>query len=559
MSALMQGVTAPQSSAGSGPPSLRPYQHASVHAVESEFARGFRSTLLVAATGTGKTVTGAELVRREVARGGKVLFLVNRDELVRQTKRKCESVGLWPDIEKASQRANTLAKVVIASVQTLRGKRLERWARGHFTLVIVDEAHHAVAAGYVAILSHFDGARVVGVTATPDRADGKALGDVFATVAYRYEIRQAIAEGYLVPIIARRVIVESIDLSTVGMRAGDFAQDQLSEVMGDERALRGQAVPLLELAGTRLTIAFCVDVAHAEALSRVLNQLRPGCARAVSGKTDDEEREEMLAAHARGDFQFLVNCDVLVEGYDCPEVACVAVVRPTRSRGRFVQCGGRGLRPAPWIGKRDCLILTFGDDKVPGLCGPADCLAGRDELADDERAEIDRLIATRQLEIGEVIDQAKSEIERRRASMRIAAVVKYHEENIDPFIGAPDGAGATAPPCDPAWETQPPSQRQLEMLESDRFGVTTSKLPASFSRADAWRLLFRIKARNDSTLCSYKAAKKLAAAGVRDTKNLPRERAKQLLDLLREGGWKARAIANEPECKGPSDVEWGAA
>jgi superfamily II DNA or RNA helicase len=539
------------------PVQLRPYQVEQVASVCRELER-VRSTLVVAATGTGKTVSLAELTRLTASRGGRTLILVNRDELVRQTVRKCEAVGLSPDIEKASMRASTLAKVVIASVQTLRGKRLQRWARDHFALVIVDECHHAVAAGYVAILAHFDAAKVVGYTATPYRTDGKALGEVFETVAHRYEIRQAIHDKHLVPIIARRVVVDGVDLSGVKERAGDFAQDQLAAVMESERALRGQAVPLLDLCGERLTVAYGVDVAHAEALARTLNALRPGIARAVSGRTDDDEREATLAAFQRGEFQILCNCDLLVEGWDCPEVSCVAICRPTKSLIRFVQCAGRGLRPAPWIGKRDCLVLTFGDGKTPGLIGPADCLAGR-VIDDDLRDEIDRLIGNAQLSIEPIIAQAENELAKRRDAMRLHAVVKWHAEHVDPFLGAEPGPAAGQYGSD-LWRREPASKAQIAALE--REGVTISKLPA-LTRAEAWDLLSRIRSRQRKGLCSYRAARKLHQAGVRDTATLTHERAKQLLDKLRAGGWRPSAIAGEPETlpeyATPSGRAWGVA
>jgi superfamily II DNA or RNA helicase len=530
---------------GSVQPTLRDYQRSAIAAVRRELAV-HRSTLVVAATGTGKTVTFAELARIEVSHGGRALILVHRDELIRQAGRKCEAVGLWPDVECGSRRANTLAKVVIASVQTLRGKRLARWARAHFTLVIVDEAHHAVANSYRAVLDYFDGAKIVGVTATPNRADGVGLIEVFASVAYRYEIRQAIAEGFLVPIVARRVVVESIDLDAVAMRAGDFAQDQLAKVMADERAIRGVVTPFLELAADRQSIGFCVDVAHAHAVAAAMNKLRHGCARAVDGKTDDDEREYLLAAHAGGEFQFLMNCDLLVEGYDAPSVSCVAMIRPTKSHGRFIQCAGRGLRPSPETGKRDCLLLDLtGTGSKHQLVGPVDCLTGSpNEIPDDVREEIDRQLSSAQRPIDAVLEHADREVAKRRDALRISAVVKYTAEFVDPFIGAESSA---APPCDPSWEKQPPSERQIEMLESKRFGVTTSHLPPAFSRADAWRLLHRLNTRNDGTLCTYKQARRLASAGVGNTASLSRERANELCTKLRIGKWLPGSIAGEPE------------
>jgi superfamily II DNA or RNA helicase len=196
-------------------PTLRPYQHGAIAGVHRELAT-HRSTLVVSATGTGKTVTFAELARLEVQRGGRVLILVHRDELIRQARRKCEAVGLWPDVEKGKQRANTLAKVVLASVQSLRGKRLARWARSHFTLVIVDEAHHATANRAIARSSSTSTARRSSASRQhPIAPTGSGSARSSRASRIRYEIRQAITDEYLVPIVARRIVVDSVDLSTV--------------------------------------------------------------------------------------------------------------------------------------------------------------------------------------------------------------------------------------------------------------------------------------------------------------------------------------------------------
>lgn len=544
----------PQSSSGAAAVSLRPYQLASLAGIRAAFARGDRATLVVAATGTGKTVTFAERARLVVSYGERVLVLVNRDELLKQARRKCEAVGLWPDVEKASQRASTMAKVVLASVQSMRGKRLLRWARDHFAEIIIDEAHHAAAKGYQAILAHFDEARVVGVTATPVRADGVALGDTFQSVAYRYDIRDAIRDGYLVPVVARRVVVDSVDLSNVATRAGDFAQDQLSEVLTEAKALHGQAIAALEQATDRLAIAFCVDVEHATKFAETLNTYRPGCARAVSGQTDDDERERLLEAHTAGEFQFLCNCDLLVEGYDSPPVSCVIMNRPTKSWGRYVQCGGRGLRPSPETGKRDCLIVdlsgTAGRHK---LIGPVDCLRGSDEpeLADDVRDEIDRMLGSAQLPLDGVLQQADAEAQRRRATLAITAVVKYRAENIDPFIGSDDEADhddRTVPMFGGDRGKERPTERQLEALE--KAGVRTKKLPHSFTASDASRLLTRFAKRRAQGLCSFKLARYLSQHGVKNTVALSRERAEELRIRLFAANHVSSAIANEPEVRG---------
>lgn len=523
--------------------SLRPYQVEQIAAVLSRLDRE-RSTLVSAATGTGKTIGIAELTRLFRARGVRVLIVVNRDELVRQTVRKCESLGISPDVEKGSRRASTMAKVVVASVQTLKGARLARWARDHFGLVIVDECHHAAAKSYRALIAHFVDAKVVGFTATAVRADGQPLIDaeLFASMAHDYGIRTAIRDGNLVPIVARRIVVDGLDLDKVDETRGDFKVDALSGAMRDARTLRGQVVPLLELAHDRQTVAFCVDVQHAHDVAALLNDLRPGCARAVSGETDDDEREELLRAHAAGEFQFLTNCDLLVEGYDAPSISCVAMLRPTRSWGRFVQCVGRGLRllgltyaESCAAGKRDCLVLITDDGKTPGLQGPADVLLGFGAVPDDLRAEIDRLIGTAAKPIAEVIDDAASEVEQRRAQKTAAEVLRWHAEVIDPFVGVDPGPRAGQYGA-PSWKNEPASVAQLEALA--KAGVNTDKLATGkvrLSRAQAWDLLSRLVSRKQRGLCTLAQAKRLR--GFVDTVELTFADASRLMAAGARHGW----------------------
>lgn len=568
----MQSVKAPgdlnpPGQRGSEQPTLRPYQYEAIQAIRSELAR-VRGTMLVACTGAGKTVVLADLSRLCVTGSlfdmpGRVLILVHRDELVKQTLRKCEAVGLHADVEKGTQRASTLAKVVIASVQSLRGKRLARWARDHFALIIVDECHHAPATGYQSVLAHFTVAKIVGVTATPARLDGKELGDTFESVAYTYDIRRAIREEFLVPIVARRIVVESVDLRQVNAGGGDFIQERLAEVMNDERALRGVAVPLLEQARDLSTIVFCVTVKHAQDLAGVLNAYRPGCARAVWGDMDTNDRERTLEAHAAGEFQFMTNCAVLEEGYDSPRASCVAMVAPTMSWARFVQRAGRGLRllGATYAesianGKRNCVLLDFtGTAGKHALIGPADCLrAANENIPDDVRAEIEKLLEAGQLELEAVCKHAADEVRARRAVMRVNAVVNWHAVNIDPFIGAEERK-MKSPPSE--WDRHTPTERQLAALEKQ--GVNLKKLPPAFSMADASKLLDQLSARHKAGLCSFKMAKRLASLGVRDVKTLTAERGNQLRDLCLANGWHPSTLAKEPECRGAFVGEEGAA
>jgi superfamily II DNA or RNA helicase len=323
---------------------LRPYQEAAIAAIADRFQE-HRSTLLVMPTGTGKTRTFSAVAHAE---RGPVLVLAHREELIDQGRRALSRhTGDLVTVEKAEQYASG-SRIVMASVQTLKGERLANFARRFSPrLVIVDEAHHAVSPSYRVILDAFPDAKVLGVTATPDRADELAMGQVFDSVAFVYEIQEAIAEGYLCPIRIQRVLVDAIDLRGVKTVAGDLNQGQLDAVMSLEEVLHGVVKPTIELAGQRRTIVFTTSVDNAHRLAEIFNRYAPDSARAVDGTTAPEERARILRDHKGGAFQFLCNVGVLTEGYDDPAVSCVAMARPTKSRALYAQCAGRGLRPFP--------------------------------------------------------------------------------------------------------------------------------------------------------------------------------------------------------------------
>ena len=219
---------------------MRPYQTAAVDAVRARYAAGDRATLLVLPTGTGKTVVFAGIARRVVERGGRVLILAHRDELLSQAADSCAWWASSP-VWSGQPPAPPDAAVVVGSVQTMRPAP-RRVRAGRVPPGGLDEAHHTTAAGYRAILEHFEGARVLGMTATPDRLDGAALGEVFQSCAYRYELRDAIRDGWLCRIEARRVRL-AVDLDAVHTRAGDFDLAKLEEAYGDRGGCTGSGQP----------------------------------------------------------------------------------------------------------------------------------------------------------------------------------------------------------------------------------------------------------------------------------------------------------------------------
>ncbi len=505
-------------------PTLRPYQSAAVEAALAEFAAGRSSTLVVLPTGCGKTVAFSEVVRREVEQGRRALVLAHRSELLDQALHKLTACAVSAQIEQGGRRAAPDAPCVVASVQTLRGPRLERWAPDAFGLIVIDEAHHATADGYRSIRARFPGARVLGVTATPDRLDGQGLGVAFESCAYRYELRDAIRDGWLVPLKARRVALDGLDLSTVHTRAGDFDRAELAAAMAEEQALHGVAAPLMELSGGRPTILFAVDVAHAHALAQVLNRYEPSVARAVDGNASAEERAAVLADFRSGGFRILVNCALFTEGFDEPRISCVAVARPTKSRALYTQMVGRGTRLAP--GKRDCVVLDFtGTAGRHRLVGPADVLAGRD-LGDDVRSEAASRLDG-QLELDDVLDHAEQEAERKRRLVPVLAVARYRAEEIDPFLG--DLAAAE----DAVWSNDVATDKQRDALA--KLGL--DDLPDGLTKGEASRWLDALNARRQQRLASLRQMRLLKRYGI-NAREMSFSAASFEIARIKANGWR---------------------
>lgn len=521
-------------------PSLRPYQRDAIASVERELADK-RATLLVLPTGTGKTVVFAELSRREVAHDGRVLVLAHRTELLEQAANKLRDVGVRAALEQGQLRADPrVVPIVVASVQTLRGARLERYPVDAFSLVVVDEAHHTAATSYRAILDRFAGAKVLGVTATPDRGDGRALGKIFESVAYSYDMRTAIREKYLAPLAAKRIEVENLDLREVKTHHGDFDQGQLSELLNDERNLRGVVDPLVREAGDRRTLVFGVDVAHARALAEVLNSMRPGCAMALDGTAKREERAAVLALFRRGAFQYLCNCALFTEGFDEPSIGCVAMARPTQSRALYTQMLGRGTRLAP--GKADCLVLDFvGNSGKHKLVGPLDALAGR-EVSDEARAIAQKALDDGQAELDGVLEHAEQEAEAqkraRRAKLNDKLLVEYRSREIDLFLG---DVWVAFDPDSPAAQ-RPATAEQLEAIVLAKLATP----PAGISEAEARAMLDAVAARRKAGLCTVPQARLLEKLGF-NTKGMTFERAGQLIPQLKAANWKPWLVRNAAE------------
>lgn len=354
---------------------LRPYQQEALTAIEDALAQGITRPLLALPTGTGKTVVFAHLVAR---RPGGTLILVHRDELLWQAYDKLKLIAptLSVGIVQAT-RDETAAPCILASVQTVsRPRRLQR-LRPEFATVIVDEAHHSVAASYRRVLSYLGcfapgGPLTLGVTATPHRGDAVGLAAVFQAIVYHKSLVEMIQAGYLCDLHALQIHLQA-DLNQLHLQRGDFLDGELEGLLLHAAAPQHVAHAYLAHGQGRKALLFTPTVAVAYAMAETFQQLGIA-AEAVAGGTPLAERRAILRRLKTGHTQVVANCAVLTEGFDEPSVDCIIIARPTRSQALFTQMVGRGTRCYP--GKTTCLVLDLvGNTACQGLASVAS-LAG---------------------------------------------------------------------------------------------------------------------------------------------------------------------------------------
>jgi DNA repair protein RadD len=329
---------------------LRPYQQQAVTELRQAYANGARSPLFVLPTGGGKTFTFVYVGQSAVERGNRVLILVHRQELLMQASRSLTAMGVKHGLI-AAGKPRTGDPVQVASVQTLIRRMDKHYL--HFDLIIVDEAHHAIAGSWRKIINYYPQAKVLGVTATPVRSDGKGLRDVFDALVQGPTVQQLIDMGHLVrPVVYAPPT--ALDLTGVKRRMGDFDATELNKRV-DKPTITGSAVEhYRKLCDRQPAIAFCVSVAHAQ---HVAQEFRAAgyLAAAIDGSMADADRKRAIDELAMGRLHVLTSCDIISEGTDIPVVAAAILLRPTQSMGLFIQQVGRALRPAP--GKEKAIIL----------------------------------------------------------------------------------------------------------------------------------------------------------------------------------------------------------
>lgn len=332
---------------------LRPYQTECISKVLEDL-KSLRCVMAILPTGTGKTVTFAEITKLFTMSGMKVLILAHRRELILQAKDKIEShCGITCDIEMGSDKSDRMAQVTVASVQTL-ARRYKKYSQQHFHLIICDEFHHASRGSqYEKIFNHFTTSKIVGFTATPDRHDGQTLNWICNKVSYQYAMATAIKESYLVPILFKK-LTTPIDLKACRVLAGDLAVGDLDYVLNEN--LSTVISGINTECKDKKTIVFTPTVQTAKLIATALNDTGFKAV-ALSGDDDDEYRADILKQFKTGAINMLVNCALFTEGFDEPSIEAVVIARPTLSRTLYCQMVGRGTRPS--TGKQSLLLVDF--------------------------------------------------------------------------------------------------------------------------------------------------------------------------------------------------------
>ena len=496
------------------PKVLRDYQLEAVECLSNSLKSG-DSPLGLLATGTGKTLIAAELIRRRCQAGGTAIMVAHRQELVEQNARAiAEHTGLQVGIEMADQTASAQDSVISASVQTLHEDRVAKLAGDR--LLIVDECHHQSHSNesYERIANAFTGG-MVGLSATLDRLDSVGLLG-FTGIEYSYGIEEGIADGWLVPIQAKQIKLRGLDLTKIKRVAGDYHQGQLEEAL--KSSIYESARGLLDHYEGRLTLAFCRNVWHAETIVETLNKIEDWeVAKLITGETPKDERRQILADFQTGAFDILVNVGVLTEGTDLPPVSCVAMLRPTMSRALYTQCVGRGTRPCNSHGKKDLLLLDFvGSTRDHRLIGPAEALLGAED--EDLLSDFQDIVDESQgIDIQEAMEEALRRSRESEGAFRLAALrpaVWSDSKIVDPFRSirkllvnlsdlAPESIGE--PPA-PRSTDADATLTQVQTLERHKLWPDLGKGELALTRRESSWLISAVVQRSEEGLCTLRQA-----------------------------------------------------
>lgn len=526
---------------------LRPYQQEAKDAIFHSWDEGIQKTLLVLPTGCGKTIVFAKVAEECVRQGDRVLILAHRGELLEQAADKIgRSTGLGCATEKAEATClGSWFRITVGSVQSLmRESRLNKFDEDYFNTIIIDEAHHCISDSYQRVLNHFHDAKVLGVTATPDRGDMKNLGSVFENLSYEYTLPKAIKEGYLSPIKAVTIPLQ-VDLTGVGVQSGDFKAGDLGTAL--DPYLEQIAEEMKKYCADKKTVVFLPLVKTSQKFRDLLNA-KGFHAAEVNGESKD--RAEILEDFDKDKYNVLCNSMLLTEGWDCPSVDCIVVLRPTKVRSLYCQMVGRGTRLSPETGKDHLLLLDFlWHTERHELCHPAHLICESEEVAQKMTENLEKEAGC-PMDIEEAEQTAADDVVAQREealAKQLAEMKRRKRKLVDPLqfemsIQAQDLSGYV-----PAfgWEMAPPSDAQKKTLE--KLGIMPDEID---NAGKASKILERLDKRRKEGLTTPRQIRFLEGRGFQHVGTWQFDTAKHLIDRIAGNGWRIPHDVNPAEYRG---------
>ena len=519
---------------------LRPYQEDAMNAVLTEWNGGEnKKVLIVLGTGCGKTIIFSNIAKKRVEAGDRVLILAHRGELLTQAADKLKmATGLNSALEKAdSSCIGSPEKVVVGSIQSLsRDERLWQFPRDYFGTIIVDEAHHCMSNSYQKVLNYFSEAYVLGVTATPDRGDMKELGDYFDTLAYEYGMLPAIKDGWLCPIKAQTIPLK-IDISDVGISAGDFSTGELGDAL--DPYLKEISSVMAKYCKGRKTIVFTPLIKTSKKLCEYL-QTDGFNAAEVNGES--KNRKEILQDFEDGMYDVVCNSMLLTEGFDSPAVDCIVCLRATKSKSLFAQIVGRGTRLYP--GKDHLLLLDFlWLTRRVGLCHPSSLVCSNANVA----TEMDEMYTKGgdPFDLFEMERKATASVEKKReASLAamLAALRKRPGTIADPlqFASSIGALGIFNEPAVFKWEMKKPTKKQLDFLKAQAIDV--EKIT---TKGQASKMIGLIIERRNKGYSTPKQIRLLERMGFDRVGTWKFEKASAAIDEIAKAHWKVTPLIKQ--------------
>lgn len=490
----------------------------------------------------------SKVIEKCVQQNKRVLILAHREELLNQVSDKLfKSTGLITAKEKANE--TCLGKwnmVAVGSVQSLQNpKRLEKFSKDYFDVIVIDEAHHSLSDSYRRVIDYFDKTQILGVTATPDRSDNQKLGKIFESVAYEYSLVKAIKSGYLSKIMVQTVPLE-IDLKGLTVSAGDYSASSCGTAL--DPYLDQIADKMLEYCKDRKTLVFLPLIETSKKFTKLLNE-KGFKAHEINGNSED--RQETLDKFSRGEYNVLTNSMLLTEGYDEPSIDCVIMLRPTKIRSLYSQVIGRGTRL--FEGKKELLVLDFLwlTDRLD-LCRPANIVCKTQEVAKkltdniNESGKLaDLLEAEMQAEkdvIAEREEALARELEAMRKKKSILVDPLQYEMSIqdEDLINYVPRLG---------WECMPPTEKQIKTLSD--YGISFDMIE---TQGKANLLLNKIANRRNAGLSSPKQIRLLERYGFKHVGMWTLDEAKKIISKLSYNGWRIPQGVN-PKTYKPKSLE----